>query len=232
MLIFEMASYHVPDQCNSLEQTVMPSGYRDEILSVAHDGLASHLDISNTPNHTNQHFFWPGVKRDVICFCKTCRVTGKPNQTIPPTHLYPRPVIGQPFDHVTADIVSPLVRSMGGYQYLLTMMFAATHFPEAVPLRTISARMVLKELLKFLSLFGLPKIAQTDCGSNFISCVFTRVLKQLHIQHNVSSTYHPESQGALESYHQTMKSMLRAYFLESGKAWVDAVPWLLFACRV
>ena len=110
-------------------------------------------------------------------------------------------------------------------------MCAATRFPEAVPLRTISARVVLRELLKFFSLFGLPKIVQTDRGSNFISRVFTCVLKELRTQHNVSSAYHPESQGALERYHQTLKSMLRAYCLESGKAWVDAVPWLLFACR-
>ena len=156
-------------------------------------------------------------KRDVVRFCKTCRVcqlTGKPNQTIPPAPLYPIPVIDQPFDHAIADIVGPLVRSTGGYHYILTMMCAATCFPEAVPLRTISA-----------------KVVQTDRGSNFISRVFTRILKQLRIQHNVSSAYHPESQGALERYHQTLKSMLRAYCLESGKAWVDTVPWLLFACR-
>ena len=88
----------------------------------------------------------------------------------------------------------------------------------------VSARVVLRELLKFFSLFGLPKIVQTDRGSNFISCVVTHVLKELRIQHDLSSAYHPESQGALEPYHQTLKSMLRAYCLESGKAWVDAVP--------
>ena len=57
-----------------------------------------------------------------------------------------------------------------------------------------------------------------------MSCVFARVMKQLGIQHNVSSAYHPESQGALERYHQTLKSMLRAYCLETGRDWADAVP--------
>lgn len=111
------------------------------------------------------------------------------------------------------------------------MMCVATCFPEAIPLRKISAKVVLKELLKFFSVFGLPKIIQTDRGPNFMSRVFTRVLKQLSIQHNVSGAYHPESQGSLERYHQTLKGMLRAYCLETGKDWADAVPWLLFACR-
>lgn len=90
---------------------------------------------------------------------------------------------------------------------------------------------MLKELLKFFSLFGLPIVIQTDCGSNFTSRVFARVLKQLRIQHNVSSAFHPESQEALERFHQSLKSMLRKYCLETGKDWADADPWLLFACR-
>ncbi|KAL2088699.1 hypothetical protein ACEWY4_015598 [Coilia grayii] len=111
------------------------------------------------------------------------------------------------------------------------MMCAATRFPEAVPLRTITTNAVLKELLRFFSLFGLPTIVQTDRGSNFTSRVFASVLKQLRIRHHVSSAFHPESQGALERFHQTLKSMLRKYCLETGKDWADAVPWLLFSCR-
>lgn len=33
---------------------------------------------------------------------------------------------------------------------------------------------------------------------------FSQVLKQLKVKHHVSSAYHPESQGALESFHQTL----------------------------
>ena len=153
---------NVPDQWNSVHQIVVPSDYRDHIVSVAHDGLAGHLGIAKTLSRINQHFFWPGVKQDVVRFCKTCHVcqlAGKPNQTIPPAPLYPTPVIGQSFDRLIADIVGPIVRSTSGYQYLLTMMCAATRFSEAIPLRKITTRVVLKELLKFFSLFGLPK----DC---------------------------------------------------------------------
>lgn len=43
----------------------------------------------------------------------------------------------------------------------------------------------------FFSLFGLPKVVQTDQGSNFMSRVFAQVLKQLNIKHCHSSAYHP-----------------------------------------
>lgn len=42
--------------------------------------------------------------------------------------------------------------------------------------------------------------------------------------------YHPESQGALERFHATLKSMLRAYCLETGNEWDEGVH-LLFAAR-
>ncbi|KAL1282575.1 hypothetical protein QQF64_001378 [Cirrhinus molitorella] len=47
----------------------------------------------------------------------------------------------------------------------------------------------------------------------------------------VSSPYHPESQGSIERFHQTLKSMLRKYCLESGKDWDEGVPLVLFGIR-
>ncbi|XP_033963931.2 uncharacterized protein [Pseudochaenichthys georgianus] len=109
--------------------------------------------------------------------------------------------------------------------------FMAAQFPEAIPLRKITAPVITKALLKFFSMFGLPKVVQTDQGTNFMSKVFARVLDTLGIKHVTSSPYHPESQGALERFHQTMKCMLRKHCHESHKDWDDGVPLVLFAAR-
>ncbi len=61
--------------------------------------------------------------------------------------------------------------------------------------------------------------------------MFAQVLKVLGVDHQLSSAYHPESQGALERVHQTLKSMLRAYCLGTGRDWVEGLPLLLFAVR-
>ena len=47
----------------------------------------------------------------------------------------------------------------------------------------------------------------------------------------VSCTYYPESQGALERFHQTLKSMLLIYCLDCGPEWDEGIPLLLFAIR-
>lgn len=181
-----------------------------------------------------KHFFWPGLKSAVSRFCKschTCQLAGKPNQKIPPALLCPIPVISDPFERLIVDCVGPLPKAKSGHQYILTIMCAATRFPEVVPLRTLKAKVVVKELLKFCTTFGLPKVIQSDQGSNFTSKVFKQALEKLGINHQTSTAYHPESQGALERFHQTLKTMLRRYCEETGGDWVEGLPFMMFAIR-
>ena len=216
-------------------QIVVPTAYRRQVLSLAHDhNWAGHLGVTKTYARILKHFFWPGLKQDVSQYCRTCptcQLTGKPNQTIPAAPLCPIPAVGEPFERVIIDCVGPLPRTKSGNQYLLTIMCAATRFPEAVPLRKITATSVVKALTKFFATWGFAKVVQTDQGTNFLSRVFKQVMKILSIEHIVSSAYHPESQGALERWHQTLKSMLRKYCLEVSRSWDEGIPFVLFAAR-
>lgn len=226
---------HGKDQVdNSVEQVVLPVKYRQSVISAAHDAVAGHMGVRKTYDRVLKHFFWPRLKRDISAYiktCHTCQLTGKPNQTIPPAPLQPIPVISQPFQHLIIDCVGPLPRSKSGCVYLLTVMCQATRYPAAYPLRSISAKSVVKALSQFISVFGIPKIIQSDQGSNFTSRLFTQVLQQLHVKHNKSSVYHPQSQGALERFHQHLKSLLRAYCTELKADWEEGLPWLLLAAR-
>ncbi len=77
-------------------------------------------------------------------------------------------------------------------------MCVATRFPEVIPLRKITAKSVINALIKFFTTFGLPKIIQTDQGSNFLSNVFKNVFKALKVSHVVSSAF-IQSHGVLWS---------------------------------
>lgn len=237
VLMRKWCSPSVPlqDEWCHVFQVVVPTMFRSEILKMAHDGtMAGHLGVNKTYDRILRNFFWPGLKKDVVAYCKSCHIcqlAGKPNQTIPVSPLLPIPAFDQPFSRVLVDCVGPLPRTKSGNQFLLTIMCASTRFPEAIPLRTITARTVLKHLVKFFTFVGLPKTVQSDQGTNFMSKVFNQVLEQLGVSHCHSSAYHPESQGALERFHQTLKSMLRAYTLEFKKDWDEGVPLMLFAVR-
>ena len=145
--------------------------------------------------------------------------------------LIPIPVMEEPFNRVLVDCVGPLPKTRSGNQYLLTIMCASTRFPEAIPLRNIKTPNIVKALIKFFTLVGLPKAIQSDQGSNFLSGIFQQVMYELDIKQYTSSAYHPQSQGALERFHQTLKSMIRTYCYDQEKDWDEGIHLLLFAAR-
>nr|XP_054753966.1 uncharacterized protein LOC129259729 [Lytechinus pictus] len=192
----------------AVDQIVVPPQYRAEILRLAHDiPLAGHLGVSKTVARIRARFYWPGLRKCVSEYCKSCQVcqvVGKPQHHIKPAPLIPIPVFPEPFSRVLIDCVGPLPKTKAGYQYLLTVMDSTTRFPEAFPLRNIKAKTVIDALLVFFTRYGLPQDIQSDRGSNFTSSVFREVMHQLGIKQVNSSPYHPQSQGALERYHQTL----------------------------
>ncbi len=218
-----------------VHQLVLPSDFRPEVLRLAHEApMAGHVGIRKTQSRIMAHFYWPKLHADVVQYCRTChvcQVVGKPQPAVKPAPLIPVPAFQEPFSRVLVDCVGPLPRSKSGYQFLLTIMDISTRFPEAVPLRSITAKNVVEALVQFFTRYGLAKEVQSDQGSNFMSGVFKQVLQQLGIRQVKSSAYHPESQGALERYHQTLKTMLRAYCMENNEDWDKGIPLVLFAAR-
>ena len=225
----------VEDEWQIHHQIVVPRAYRKTVIGLAHDTpMSGHLGVTKTYHKVLAHFFWPKMRRDIVNYCRSChvcQVVGKPNQTIPRAALKPIPAFDEPFTKVIIDCVGPLPRTKAGNQYLLTIMCASTRFPEAIPLRNIKSRTVVNALTKFFTNFGLPQSVQSDQGSNFTSQVFKQVMQELGIRHHTSTAYHPESQGALERFHQTLKSMIRTYCLSNEKEWDQGIPFLLFAVR-
>ena len=217
-----------------VHKVVVPKSYREEILSMAHSlPLGGHLGVNKTVDKILKQFFWPGLRKDVS-FCKTChtcQMAGKYKSDTPVSPLRPIPAFGESFSRVIIDCIGPLPRSRSGNQYLLTIMCAAIRFPGAIPLRNIKATTISKALIKFFTQFGLPKEIQSDQGSNFTSGLFRRVIRELGVKQITSSAYHPESQGALERFHSTLKTMMRTFCLENDKDWDEGVHLLLFAVR-
>ncbi len=131
-------------------------------------------------------------------FVKTwhvCQTVGKLNQSVKPSPLKPVPAFDEPFRRVIIDCVGPMPKTKSGNSYPLTIMCASTRFSEAIPLRKISAQVIIKALNKFFTQFGMPKEIQSDEGSNFTSGIFQHIIHQLGIKHVMDSAYQPQFQG-------------------------------------
>ena len=115
-------------------------------------------------------------------------MVGKPNHVIPKAGLQPIPAFDEPFSRIIIDCVGPLPKTKSGNEYLLTIMCASTRFPEAISLRNIKTKTLVKALVKFFTFVGLPKSVQPDQGSNFMSGVFQQVMHELGIKQYRSSS--------------------------------------------
>ena len=150
ILMRKWRPYDVPanDEWAVYHQIVVPKSYRHEILSIAHESpMSGHLGINKTYHKIINHFYWPGLKSDVSKYCKTChtcQMVGKPNQTIFKAQLQPIPAFDEPFSRILIDCVGPLPRTKSGNEYLLTIMCTSTRFPEAIPLRNIKTKSIVK----------------------------------------------------------------------------------------
>lgn len=234
VLLRKWLALHEDGGGESVVQVVVPEKFRDVVLKLSHGDLAGHLGVKKTYSRVLQHFYWPLLKKDISRFirtCHTCQVTGKPNQPLKLAPLYPIPPVEQPFEYLLIDCVGPLPPSKSGSKFLLTVMCQSTRYPAAYALRNITTRSVVKALSQFISIFGIPKVIQSDQGTNFTSKMFAEILKQLGVKHHHSSAQHPQSQGVLERFHQTLKCLLRAYCVELNRDWEEGLPWLLLASR-
>ena len=110
-------------------------------------------------------------------------------------------------------------------------MCTSTRFPEAIPLRNMKTKSIIKALIKFFIFVVVPKSVHSDQESNFMSGIFQQVMHELGIKQYRSSAYHPKSQGALERFHQTLKNMIRSYCFDTEKDWGEGIHLLLFAAR-
>ena len=215
------------------EQLVLPKACRKKVLELGHViPLAGHLGAEKTRRRILRRFYWPTVFRDIDEYCRCCVKCQKTNtRKVPPAPLVPLPVITEPFRRIAMDIVGPLPKSRLGNRFILVICDYATRYPEAIPLRSIDAVHVAEELIKVFARLGIPEEILTDQGSNFTSQLLAELYRLLHVHPIRTSPYHPQTDGLVERFNQTLKSMLRRAATDEGKDWDKLVPYLLFAYR-
>lgn len=214
-------------------QLVVPREGRELVLSLGHSvPWAGHLGRHKTTAQIIRHFYWPGMRKDIATYCKTCPQCQQTSLWVPPTApLKPLPIIGVPLEQQGMDIVGPLEKTKAGNRYVLVITYYATRYPEVFPLKFIKSRVVASALIQLLSRVDFPKSIVTDQGSNFISDLLKQVYKLLGTKGVRTTPYHPQTDGLTEPFNQTLKQMLRKFVMDKSDDWDQWLPYLLFAYR-
>ena len=215
------------------ELLLVPRPFIPSVLRLAHSHqLGAHLGVEKTLERIKARFYWPGVKKAVEDFCRSCpecqQVAPRPHHRNP---LIPLPIITVPFNRIGMDLVGPLPKSARGHQYILVILDYATRYPEAIPLRTMASKNIARELVMMFSRVGIPEEILTDQGTPFMSRIMKDLCKLLKITQLRTSVYHPQTDGLVERFNQTLKQMLRKIVEADGRNWDQLLPYLLFSIR-
>ncbi|CAF4948550.1 unnamed protein product [Pieris macdunnoughi] len=197
---------------------------RSKILHENHDiPIAGHLGSVRMYKRIKESYYWKGMRSDIENYVKTCR-SCQENKALRKINKAPMEITTTstaPFQRIALDIVGPLPESgTAKLKFILTIQDDLTKYSIAYPIRwSTTAEETSDCLIHFISLFGIPKTILTDQGTNFTADLFKSTCKFLKIKQLWSSPYHPQTQGALERSHSTLKEYLKSFINNNQDNW-------------
>ena len=213
-------------------RVVVPFCRRREVLDVGHRGLiGGHFSHNKMAYSLSQHFTWPGIRKDIRAYRSACAECQKAGRLLKPkVPMVQTPTISVPYQRMAWDLVGPLNRTVEGYRYISTVMCLGTRYPYAVALKKIDALSVAEGLMEVIQHTGIPNELLSDQGSLLMGRVVNKTCELLNIKKLKTTAYHPQTNGALERWHATLKCMLRK-FDDSSETWDKLLKYCLLVCR-
>ena len=83
----------------------------------------------------------------------------------------------------------------------------------------------------FYSRYGCTEIIISDQGREFVNKLNQFLFKKLGTEQRISTAYHPQTNGLVERYNQTLQHSLVKLVNEQQNDWDDFLDGLLFAYR-
>jgi hypothetical protein len=103
------------------------------------------------------------------------------------------------WEEIAMDFIMGLSRTQSGYDSIWVIVDRLTKVAHFIPIKTIYSRLQLAELymVKIVCLYGVPKKIVSDRETQFTLKLWERLHEALDTQLHFSSTYHPQTDGAL-----------------------------------
>nr|GFB77493.1 putative reverse transcriptase domain, ribonuclease H-like domain, aspartic peptidase domain protein [Tanacetum cinerariifolium] len=129
------------------------------------------------------------------------------------------------------DFVTKLPKSSQGYDTIWVIVDRLTKSAIFTPIRETDpmdklARIYVKEVV---TRHGIPVSIISDRDPRFASNFWRSLQNALGTRLDMSTAYHPETDGHSERTIQTLEDMLRACAINIGKGWVNHLPLVKFS---
>jgi transposase InsO family protein len=189
--------------------------------------------MNKTAAQVQNRAYWIAWKGDVKSILSECAPCAQYHQGAPPRQLALQSmVVGEPWERLGVDITGPHPRSSTGKEYILTAVDHFTKWGEAFAIGNHKAPTVAKVLVEqIFTRFGTPMQILSDQGAEFEGKLMTELCTILEIDKIRTSPYRPQTNGATQRFHRTLKSMLGTVVAENQRDWDHHLPIVMAALR-
>nr|GEY81263.1 hypothetical protein [Tanacetum cinerariifolium] len=177
-------------------------GLRDLVMHESHNFKYSiHPRSNKMYPDLNPLYWWPNMKADIATY-----------------------------ERINIDFVSGLLRTPSGYDTIWVIVDRMTKLAHFMPMKKMDSmekltRLYLKEIV---CSHGVPVSIILDRDSHFTSRFWRSLQEALGTNLDMSTAYHPQTNGQSEMTIQTLEDMFRACVIDFGSSWDRHFPLVEF----
>lgn len=201
---------------------------RTRIMQECHDSL-----LGGHPGHNTLYgllartVFWPDMATDVKRFVRNCDLCGA-NRVWRDRRqglLKPLPIPDRKWRHISLDFIPQLPETTQGHKHVLVIVDRLTKGPILVPLSDLETETVARAFITFfVGYHGLPETMVSDRGGQFVNELWGTLCRMLKIKRNLSTAYHPQSDGQTERMNAVIEGFVRNYCDYAQREWHLLLP--------
>lgn len=130
-----------------------------------------------------------------------------------------------PFEHIAIDIIGPFSISTSKNRFIVAITDVASRYGITKAIPDKSSATVAKFLFEnVLCVHGMPKILQSDQGTEFVNLVIQYICSLIRTKVKYSSPFHPQGNGVIESFNGTLLAKLSRLVASDSLNWDLYLP--------
>lgn len=194
---------------------------------MGHPGRDSTLAI------LSRSYYWPQMSKMVRRFCRNCDICGRAHvwRSRKQGLLQPLPIPDRYHSELSIDFMTDLpAKKEGDPKFMMVIVDRLAKTVTLEAMKSMTAEECAERFIQCHFRFhGFPSALTSDRGSNWISRFWTQLCKILKIEQRLSTSHHPQTDGATERMNQEVLSYLRAYVTYAQFDWVKLLPGAMLA---
>ncbi|KAJ9546782.1 hypothetical protein OSB04_019325 [Centaurea solstitialis] len=207
---------------------------RQTLLDEAHKSKFSiHPGATKMYRDLKTDYWWPGMKRDVARYvekCLTC-LRVKAEHQRPHGKLQPLDIPVWKWEHITMDLITKLPRTVRNVDAIWVIVDRLTKSAHFIAINESSSSEKLADIYvkEIVARHGVPVTIISDRDVRFTSRFWSKFHEDLGTKLQLSTAFHPQTDGQSERTIKTLEDMLRACVLDFGGSWDTYLPLAEFS---